>query len=225
MRRIPEPELMDGEAQAEAYARADFSAAHDQFVTLFKESFASLPRAARVLDLGCGPADVTIRFATAFPDCELDAIDGSGPMLDWGRRAVARAGLDERIHLVQGYLPGGKIPRAHYQAIISNSLLHHLNNPQVLWDCVQAFGRPGTAVFVMDLLRPDSPVEAERLVDTYAADAPTILRRDFCCSLQAAYRLDEVREQLETAGLDFLEVRAVSDRHLTVRGYLPAASG
>ena len=67
MKRIPEPELMDTAEQARAYAAADFSAAHQSYVTLFHQTFPKRPASAAVLDLGCGPADVTVRFAKANP--------------------------------------------------------------------------------------------------------------------------------------------------------------
>ncbi len=54
MERVPELELMDDAAQAEAYARADFSEPHNHFVELFKQCFPG-PVQGAVLDLGCGP--------------------------------------------------------------------------------------------------------------------------------------------------------------------------
>ena len=59
---------------------------------------------------------------------------------------------------------------------------------------------------------------AQALVAQYAANEPEVLCRDFYNSLLAAFELDEVRQQLELAGLPRLEVRAVSDRHLLVSG-------
>jgi ubiquinone/menaquinone biosynthesis C-methylase UbiE len=42
---------------------------------------------ALVLDLGCGPADVTIRFAKANPGYKFHGVDGSAAMLKlWPRR-------------------------------------------------------------------------------------------------------------------------------------------
>ena len=71
MERIPEPELMDDPAQAYAYANADFSEPHQAFVERFTQCFPGhAPR--RVLDLGCGAADITIRFARAYADCPGD---------------------------------------------------------------------------------------------------------------------------------------------------------
>jgi ubiquinone/menaquinone biosynthesis C-methylase UbiE len=222
MRRIPEPELMDEEAQARAYAEADFSEPHEHFVVLFREAFPGLEPAGTVLDLGCGPADVTIRFARAFPNCRIDGVDGAAAMLRFGRDAVDRAGLDGRIRLIEAYLPGALLPLESYGAVISNSLLHHLADASVLWDAVKRWGKPGAPVFVMDLLRPDAPEQVERLVRQYAESEPEILKRDFHNSLCAAYRPDEVLEQLHSAGLDGLDLRLVSDRHFVVSGYLPA---
>ena len=60
--------------------------------------------------------------------------------------------------------------------------------------------------------------QAQHIVDTYAANEPEVLRRDFFASLCAAFTLDEVRDQLEVAGLGHLAVEAISDRHLLVWG-------
>jgi hypothetical protein len=54
----------------------------------------------------------------------------------------------------------------------------------------------------------------------YSGDEAEILKRDFYNSLLAAYRPDEVRGQLSEAGLDFLEVDVVSDRHFVVWGLM-----
>jgi ubiquinone/menaquinone biosynthesis C-methylase UbiE len=222
MQRIPEPELMDDEAQAHAYAEADFAEPHEHCVALFREAFPGLEPAGAVLDLGCGPADVTLRFARAFPNCRFDGVDGAPAMLRFGREAVQRAGLAGRIRLVEGYLPGATLPLESYDAVLSNSLLHHLADPAVLWKSVKRWGKPGAPVFVMDLMRPDDPAGVEHLTRRYAANEPEILRRDFRHSLRAAYRPEEVREQLRAAGLEGLAVRPVSDRHWVASGYLPA---
>ena len=220
MQRTPEPELMDDEAQALAYAEADFAAPHDNFVALFREAFPDAELAGTVLDLGCGPADVTVRLARAFPGCRIDGVDGAAAMLKLGREAVRRAGLENRIRLIEAYLPGSAPPLATYDAVVSNSLLHHLADPAVLWESLKRWGKPGASVFVMDLRRPDSPGLVEALVRRHAADAPEVLRRDFENSLRAAYRVEEVRGQLEACGLAGLAIHAVGDRHLTVAGRL-----
>ena len=225
MQRTPEPELMDDDEQARAYAEADFSEPHEHFVALFRETFPGLELACTVLDLCCCAADVAIRLARAFPRCRIDGVDGAPAMLRYGRLAVENAGLAARIRLVEGHLPGAALPLERYDAVISNSLLHHLADPAVIWNSIRRFGKSGAAVFVMDLMRPENAEEVERLVREYAAGEPEVLRRDFHASLHAAYRPEETRAQLAAAGLPEFNVRPVSDRHFAVFGHLrdPAA--
>ncbi|GAB4299832.1 MAG: class I SAM-dependent methyltransferase [Thiohalomonadaceae bacterium] len=219
MERIAEPELMDEATQARAYAEADFNAPHQRFIELFRERFPGLAP-GYVLDLGCGPGDITRRFARAFPSCIVHGVDGAAAMLRHAETMQPGSGLEERIRYIHGYLPGAELPLPHYDVVISNSLLHHLADPLVLWQSILSQAAPGAAVFVMDLMRPDSRATAEAMVEQYAATEPEVLRHDFFHSLLAAYTPEEVAAQLAAAGLA-LTVTVVSDRHFTVSGYLP----
>ena len=218
MKRIPEPEeLMDEAEQALAYAEADFSASNELFMDLFRALHPG-PFDGTAVDLGCGPADIPLRFANAYPHSRLDAVDGAQAMLDLAAAAIAEQKLTTRISLHCKYLPALDLPAKHYDAVLSNSLLHHLNDPADLWLSIGHSARPGADILVMDLLRPETESNVDELVAVYARDAPEVLRTDFRNSLFAAYTLDEVRQQLADAGLDDLEVRQVSDRHLAVSG-------
>jgi ubiquinone/menaquinone biosynthesis C-methylase UbiE len=217
MNRIPEKELMDTTEQAQAYADADYSGPHDAFVTYFKTRFPDFT-GGHVLDLGCGPADITIRFAISFPETVMTGLDGSQEMLAIGIDNVKNRGMSGQITLRSCLLPDNSLPAYEFDAIISNSLLHHLTDPAVLWHTIKRCAKPGASIFVMDLLRPESTHQADQLVKLHASDAPPILREDFYNSLLAAYQTDEVKLQLSITGLDFLSIESVSDRHLIVWG-------
>lgn len=218
--RIPEPELMDEAAQAEAYARADFEGPNEAFVEHLRALFPTLPTAARVLDLGCGPADIPVRLARRHDAWTFTAVDGAGAMLRFAREAVDAAGLGGRIELLEARVPTAAIPRRSFDVVVSNSLLHHLPDPSALWRTARVAGRQGAAVLVMDLVRPETEDDARAIVDAYARDEPEVLRHDFFHSLRAAFRPGEVRDQLRDAGLPHLLVDRVSDRHLLVHGIL-----
>jgi trans-aconitate methyltransferase len=218
MQRIPEPELMNGAEQARAYAEADFSEPHDRCIELLQTSLPDLPLAGTALDLGCGPADITLRLARAFPNWTIDGLDGSPAMLNYGYEAVRQAGLTEQITLRETYLPHGEAPCDRYDLIFSNSLLHHLGDPMVLWQSIHRWAKPNAAIFIMDLIRPDSTQTAAQVVKQNAANEPEILRRDFYNSLLAAYRVDEVQVQLQQTQLEYLKVKPVSDRHFILWG-------
>ena len=217
MQRISEPDLMSDLAQAQAYAEADFSEPHDAFVAHFAARFPDF-KTGRVLDLGCGAADVTLRFARAYPEAEIVGIDGAEAMLSLGRAAIARVGLAQRINLRRAYLPDATLAQQTFDAVISNSLLHHLAAPEVLWQTIRHAAKPGAAICVMDLMRPASRDVAQELVMLHANDAPEILRRDFFNSLLAAYEIAEVRAQLCAAACPQLQIESVSDRHMLIFG-------
>lgn len=220
MKRQPEPELMDEPAQAAAYAAADFEAPHARVIELFRGTFPGADIAGDVLDLGCGPGDIALRFARAFPGCRVIGVDGSREMLRCGREIQFRQPPEvrDRVLLIHGMLPGVKLHGQTFDTIVSNSLLHHLHDPAVLWDAVKQFAKPGARVFIVDLMRPADEPDARALTDRYCVGEPEVLRRDFFHSLLAAFTPDEVREQLAAAGLSHFEVRVVSDRHLMVAG-------
>ena len=216
MDRILEPELMDDPAQVDAYAAMDFSAENQGFVERFREYFPEFSE-GKVLDLGCGPADIPIRFAKLYPTCQVLGIDASAPMIQLGEQAVKQAGLADRVTLrCERYeeVAGARI----VDAVMSNSLLHHLPNPLQFWQKLRQLVRPGAPVLVMDLLRPESPEAAQTIVDRYAAGAPDILRRDFYNSLLAAFTEDEVTTQLARMNLTRLLIDIPDDRHWVVGG-------
>ena len=217
MERIPEPEVMDNPAQAVAYARADFAEVNQAFVDRFRFTFPDLI-GGRVVDLGCGPADIPIRLARALPGVRIMAVDASAAMLELARVAVAKAGLVGHIAVVEGRVPGVALPDAGFEAVISNSLVHQLPDPLPFWREARRLARSGAAILVVDLLRPESPDRARQIVETYSSQEEPVLKRDFFNSLCAAFTPDEVAAHLRAAGLGHLRPQVISDRHWAVAG-------
>jgi SAM-dependent methyltransferase len=217
MERELEPELMEDEEQSVADAQADFATSNQFFVDSLVRDFPNHLRTA--VDIGCGPADVVIRLARAAPAASIIAIDGSAPMIALARAATRSAGLDGRITLLQTRIPGPPPDAGAFDAVLSKDLLHHLPDPTVLWREVARLGRPGAAVYVMDLLRPASREAAHAMVKEGAGSEHPVLQRDFYNSLLAAFTIDEVRAQVAAAGLA-LTVGPAGPRHMLITGTL-----
>jgi cyclopropane fatty-acyl-phospholipid synthase-like methyltransferase len=140
-------------------------------------------------------------------------------MIQLGEQAVKQAGLTDRITLrCERFeeVAGARI----VDAVISNSLLHHLPNPLLFWQKLRQLVKPGAPVLVMDLLRPESSEAAQAIVDQYAANEPDILRRDFYNSLLAAFTEDEIGSQLARMNLTRLLIDIPDDRHWVVGGII-----
>lgn len=205
---------MDLPAQALAYARADFRDVNTGFVREFLARFPDL--GPRIIDVGCGPADIPSRLSDAAPGVVVIGVDASLAMLSLARQAIGA----RPVALVGARLPDLPFPRASLDAVISNSLLHHLPDPAIFWREARRLARPGAALHVMDLYRPVSVAQARQIVEAAAGDAGPILKEDFFNSLLAAFTVDEVRAQLADAGLPHLPCRIVSERHWLVSGRL-----
>lgn len=219
MNRILEPELMDDEIQVRTYAEANFEEAHNNFIHLFKNTFGQ-NISGYVLDLGCGHGDITRRFARAYPHCIVHGVDGSETMIRYGRRILTEAkDIGNRIELFQGVLPNIILPQSRYDAIISNSLLHHLHNPAILYETMKRYAAPGAPVLIMDLKRVKTIEEAHDLASRYVSNEPEILKRDFYNSLLAAFEVEEIITQLQEAKLGHLTVKVISDHHIAIIGY------
>lgn len=246
MERICEPELMDEPLQARAYAEADFTSTDQAFTERILALLAgsadglsaagSPPQGAppdppRILELGCGPGNISFRLAEALPRSPLLALDGSPAMLAMAEtRQNAHPQRWPRLRFHEACLP---LPAAGladlpapfappYNLIVSNSLLHHLHDPAVFWQAVNQWAAPGALVVVRDLLRPPSLEALQAKVILFAADAPPVLRRDYANSLAAAFQPDEVAAQLAEAGLATLRVEPLENQYLEVSGRLPA---
>lgn len=219
MDRIVEPELMELRPQAEAYAAADFTASDSLFMQLFKHYFSLENVTGSVLDLGCGPGNITFRFAEQSSQCHIIGIDGSAEMLRIAHeRLKLLPEISRRIHFQQSVIPHDPLPAGPYNVIISNSFLHHLHRPEILWALLNRHANKGCKILIMDLFRPETTQQARSLVEQYASVEPEILQQDFYNSLLAAFTPDEVKQQLDASGWFELEISQVSDRHMIIVG-------
>jgi len=216
MERVLEPEVMDDPDQVLAYAGADFEQENQGFVDQFFTLYPDLEN-PHIVDLGCGPGDIPIRVARRHSTCRVTGIDASRPMIAYAEQAVQKAGFHDRIQFLCNRFQDVNLS-SPADAMISNSLVHHVPNPLRFWYCLKTLLKPGAPILVMDLLRPESPEAAQTIVDEQAASEPERLRQDFYHSLLAAFTEDEVAAQLAELNLSRLMVDVADDRHWIVYG-------
>jgi ubiquinone/menaquinone biosynthesis C-methylase UbiE len=210
--RVLEPEVMDSADEARDYDAMDHRQVNEIFVG---DLLAFWPGGGTVLDVGTGTAQIPIELCRRHSTVEVVAIDLAEHMLRVGRANVERAGLAERVQLRLVDAKGMPFPDATFDAVMSNSIVHHIPDPgDTLAEMVRV-AKPGAALFVRDLLRPADDAAVRHLVATYAADANAHQRQMFDASLRAALTLNEVRDLVATLGFAPDTVRQTSDRHWT----------
>ena len=220
MARRPEPEVMDDAEEARAYAEADFAEVNRAFVVRLTELVGDRDR-ARAIDFGTGPGDIPVRVVRALPGWHVVAVDASLAMLEFARKAVDEAGLSGSIELVLADAKATGLPAHSFDVGFANSILHHLTETDLFWAEVERLAKAGALAFLRDLARPPSREAAQEIVDRYAPGEPAKLREEYYHSLLSAHTPDEIRRQLDRAGLGALQVAMASDRHVDVFGRLP----
>ena len=85
MNRVKEPELMDTNEQTEAYAGADFSSSEDSLINGLDKYLHTkkreLDKKSLIIDVGCGPGNISEKLSIRWPSVQVLGIDGSEEML------------------------------------------------------------------------------------------------------------------------------------------------
>ncbi len=209
--RILEPEIMDTEEDAIQYnsiPNNDVNLAFVEEVLKF-----SPVNASRLVDLGSGPAHIPILFALKRPQILITAVELAENMIAIAQQNIKNAKMEDRIIIKKQDIKHTMLEQKSFDIVISNSCIHHIHNPIELFAEAKRLVSNGGAIYFKDLLRPKSLPELEHLVNKYAHDVNDYQRILFRNSLHAALTLDEVKENVEAAGLANAEIKQTSDRH------------
>jgi ubiquinone/menaquinone biosynthesis C-methylase UbiE len=144
------------------------------------------------------------------------AVDAAPSMLALARRNVDAADLRSRIELVHADAKTLRLPDTTFDVVVSNSLVHHLPDPRPMLREAARLGRPGGALLLRDLFRPESEAALEAKVREVCAGETPEATELFRASLWAAFTIDEMTALARECGLAGARVYASSDRHWTI---------
>ena len=223
LNRVLEPEAMDTPEEAHDYDAMDHSEVNARFVADFLAAHGPC-RGGEVLDVGAGPGRIAIALGQADPRVRVLAFDVAEAMLERARANIRQARLEDRIACARG--DARRVPRGDgaFEAVISNTIVHHIAEPEpVLREMVRLVA-PGGTLFVRDLVRPPTAAERDRLVAAYAGKEAAAAQALFRASLDAALTLEEIRAIVRGLGLPSDGAAMTSDRHWTWCWSRPAAA-
>lgn len=214
MRRTPEPPTFSPRQEAAEYFEMDHDEVNRQFVDDLRSAG---PVGPQVFDLGCGPAGIPIELCRQMPEVQVLAIDAEIEMLEIAKREIDIAGLLDRITLEHADVDAmDEFEDSMADTVISNSLLHHLDQPETGLRTAVRILRSGGRLFIRDLYRPPSLEAVEELVGRYAGKENENAQQLFRQSLLAALTLDEIRQLAGGLGISPDHVQMTTDRHWTI---------
>ncbi|MCA9320301.1 MAG: class I SAM-dependent methyltransferase [Planctomycetes bacterium] len=213
MPRTLEPEYMDTEEEANGYDAMDHTTPNAAFVG----RLAYLGAQGQVLDLGCGPGHIEPLVCEAISGARVTGVDAAGTMLALAEGHRAKSPHRDRIAYLRADVKSLPFEDASYDAVFSNTVMHHIPDPLPFLREARRVLRPGGALLIRDLFRPDEPELALALVAKHAADASPYQQELFRASLHAALTTDELDAIAKNAGLTGYEITLDSDRHMSLQ--------
>ena len=162
MERVPEPELMEEKEQVISYDDADFS--EGEFNLIYQISHyllrkkISLSEKDLIVDLGCGPGNISEKLAIKWPNTEVIGIDGSKEM-------ILRAEFNKSISKSQKKLRNLRYIcsdikniksnnftlKKKISLLVSNSLIHHITYLEDFFNTIRSLSSNNTVNFHKDL--------------------------------------------------------------------------
>jgi ubiquinone/menaquinone biosynthesis C-methylase UbiE len=215
LHRIPENEVMDDHAEAQAYDAMDHTQANMAFVERLLEL--GIDDCDKALDLGTGPGDIPIMLCGPTQGVSILAVDLAQSMLDLAKRKIDLARVGSRVTLAHKDVKALDLPDDSFDAVFSNTILHHIPDPGAMLAEAARVLKPGGLLLIRDLYRPDSIEQLNALVDQHAGDCDAEQRKLFADSLHAALTRDELRELAKASGLSDAEVVIDTDRHMSLQ--------
>lgn len=128
------------------------------------------PDATRLLDLGCGAGNFSLKMSQVFPLREVTLVDLSANMLD---RAVERLRpVGAELRAVQRDVRDLELAPESQDIVVAAAVLHHLR-AEVEWAAVfrmlYAALRPGGSLWIWDLVEHDIPGLQAEMWNRYGA--------------------------------------------------------
>ena len=229
MERVPEPELMEEKEQVISYDEADFSEGEVNLINqinyyLLRKNI-SLGEKDLIVDLGCGPGNISEKLAIKWPNTEVVGIDGSKEM-------ILRAEYNKSISNNQKKLKNLRyicsdikdiksnnfLFKKKISLLVSNSLIHHITNLEDFFNTIRSLSSDNTVNFHKDLKRPLDEKSALELKAQCSTKYNEILTNDYYASLRASYTLKELKNFTLENNLSSLDVFEDGDKYLIVYG-------
>jgi ubiquinone/menaquinone biosynthesis C-methylase UbiE len=215
--RIPEPEIMAAEEEAEAYASATalrhLEALDDSFVD---QALQLGVETGMVLDLGTGPGQIPIKLALRNPSLIIHAIDLSDAMLRKAAMDASRWGVAMRILFNHADVKSTGYDGGLFDMVLCNSVLHHVPDPVQLISEMARVCKPSGALLLRDLRRPNRLIYRHH-VRKHGRNYEGKMRELFEASVRSAYTLRELRESVRFSGVTGLDVMRMGPAHLGFR--------
>ncbi len=130
-----------------------------------RAAVACTPDARRVLDIGCGAGNNTLKLLQLKNPLDCDLVDLSRPMLDRAEQRI-QAVNPGRIRKFHADFRAVELPDNHYDIIVAAAVLHHLRDDhdwETVFKKIFDITVPGGSVWITDFVAHEIPAAQEMM--------------------------------------------------------------
>ena len=229
MERTVEPELMETEDQVNSYDKADFSEGENNFINQINyyliNNNIDLHEKELIVDLGCGPGNLSEKLSIKWPKTIVVGIDGSKEMIrkaELNKKKSSNLNRLKNLYYICADIKKIKLSEISLEQnislLVSNSLIHHITYLDDFFDCLERLSNHLTVNFHKDLKRPNDEKSALELKEKCSEKYNDILTHDYYSSLKASYTLKELKNFIFKNKFSSLEVFEEGDQYLIIYG-------
>ncbi|MDC3168149.1 class I SAM-dependent methyltransferase [Prochlorococcus sp. AH-716-D22] len=229
MERTVEPELMESKDQVISYAKSDFSEGEYKLINQIKyylnKNNIFLNKQELIVDLGCGPGNISEKLAIKWPNATVVGIDGSKEMIriaELNKNKSSNRNRFKNLRYICADIKNLKLSdissEKNISLLVSNSLIHHITYLDDFFNCIKRLSSNLTINFHKDLKRPIDEELAQELKEKCAEKYNDILTNDYYASLKASYNLKELKNFIFENKFYSLEVFEEGDQYLIIYG-------
>jgi arsenite methyltransferase len=202
--RAPEGAVMASPAAVTAFARAgEPNGVLSGVYAYHLAQFCAMIRPGdRVLDLGCGPANLLVGAARLNPESHFIGVDLSPAMLEQATALAQASGLRNVELRMDDFTKLESIADVSIDVVLSSMALHHLPDVESLAACLAAVDRVLAAdggIYICDFGRLKSLRSIEYFIERAIPKNEPLLAGDYHASLKAAFSRQEVEAALRAA--------------------------
>jgi len=229
MERVPEPELMEEKEQVISYDKADFSEGEVNLIKqinhyLLRKNI-SLSEKDLIVDLGCGPGNISEKLAIKWPNTAVVGIDGSKEMIlraEYKKNISTNQKKLKNLRYICSDIRDIKLDnflfKKEINLLVSNSLIHHITYIEDFFYTIKSLSSNSTVNFHKDLKRPLDEKSALELKAQCSKIYNETLTNDYYASLKASYTFKELKNFILQNDLSSLDVFEEGENYLIVYG-------
>jgi ubiquinone/menaquinone biosynthesis C-methylase UbiE len=204
---------MDTPEEADGYDAMDHSLPNEAFI----ERLVELGAQGEMLDVGTGPGHIPLLACARIDKSSVLGIDLASHMLAHAEKHRALSPYRHRVTYRLADAKGLPFEDASFDAVYSNTILHHIPDPQPFLREARRVLRRGGVLLIRDLIRPENEVRVLELVHEHAGSAAPYQQALFRASLCAAFTPTEFRDLAHACGLANAAIIIDSDRHMSLQ--------